>query len=77
MIEGLGFESSKAATIKMPDPDGRQVDIIQATCIDCHHVVTRWCYTFGIWRTSTRRTEPMFDGVLVECVCAHVIIGGE
>ena len=61
----------------MPHLEGGQVDAIQTAGVDCYHVVTRRRYTFTIWRTPALGAGAMFNGVLVECVCAHAVLGGE
>jgi hypothetical protein len=57
--------------------DGRQVDTIQATGVNGHHVVARRCYALAKWRTPALWAVAMLNGVFVECVCAHAVLGAE
>jgi hypothetical protein len=68
---------SKAAAIKVPYIQGRQVDAIQAAGVDRHHVFASRGKAFTKRRTSALGTEAVFDLVLIERVGGHAGFGCE
>jgi hypothetical protein len=74
---GLGAARSKAAAIKVPHLQRRQVDAIQATGVDSHHVFAGRSHAFTKRRASALRAEAVFDLVFVEGVGGKIGFRGE
>ena len=68
---------SKAATIKVPHLQERQVNTIQAAGVYRHHVFTSRGKAFAKRRASALGAETVFDLVFIERVGGHAGFGRE